>query len=98
MPAFSKQNILAVLDTLKRTDFEISANVVFRHSQENPHLLKYFHSSRGKEKKIQLKNLSFSLPKLRQKDLKTMIFFMAFFFLHVFASIALSMYHIKNIC
>lgn len=52
----------------------------------------------GKKKKsFPLKNLPFSFPKLRQKDLKTMFLFM-FFFLHIFASIAFSVYHIKNIC
>lgn len=62
MPAFSKQNILAVLDTLKHTDFEINTNVLFRHSQENPHLLKYFHSLWEKKKILSIEELAIFFP------------------------------------
>lgn len=47
MPAFSKQNILDILDTLKHTAFD--ANAMLRHSKGSPHLFKYFHSLVGKK-------------------------------------------------
>lgn len=88
MPAFSKQNILDVLDALKHTDFD--SNAMLRHSQESPHLFKYFHSLGAGGK-----GLSIFFPNLRWKDIKRMSFFT---FSYIFStSIALSVYHIKSI-